>query len=791
MEDYDHKHFLTEKPYVNCITERHNITRRNSTLTYLLLQITEIYNTVETHESLTECQEVTLVLENYLRDFNAMAEWFRLKWEYEKTPVPQRPTSLTWDICKTSLVKTNRSGKSTPSTGSGRTSPNVTGKVSPKNNARNKSISPNLLPKSNSVHNNKEGIERDVPCLDHVSESDVGKVIQPKAKSNSLYSPMKPSLLQISDGVEESVVNLNDVEECRIEDSSTTLTNTSLGNHEINAADGKVDNSREEASEDMELGKRVSGDVTKHNFCNSTGGVKNVENDVKSQEKVSEVTQISCELKADSKTDDSTNTNNNCLEHVSNIHNQKIIPQLIIDSPSEDQRTYDIFRKTGIQSAEKSTSTSDDFANYLKSQTTKKATAKVSQECQTDDIEKKFLKSDLKTQKTQLSARLAYSTALTKSVSSKSIAPIKKPDPVKQTCLYQPKVKIIRPSSKSTTLVSTQPPKSHLARSKTFSDIKQSKNIPLKPMFKLSTKPEPVNKTPIKTPERQRTFSGVTKSKLTTNSPKPQKSDGTISSTETLVNHAVAREHVGSSTEILNNCNGKSDSLSSDGWLTVKCRSRFKDGNGRARKLDSFSWATRFHQVSGTTSLPALALLPENNESKIVDKTVKDNLNTSLKNKDVKEHTQMKLNKNNALLKRSHTTLSKVSALRNEVRDKFNFKSNEKSFVVKERYNVKQKIADADFETDDEAKMRYVQDEMEHLQKTDELMKEEERLNEEIAQLQSLEIEIDTETDEMETDGELQLDNEYVGDKINEEDSNLSLEARYEPMLAGMYFVSF
>uniref|UniRef100_A0A182VSZ3 SCAPER_N domain-containing protein n=1 Tax=Anopheles minimus TaxID=112268 RepID=A0A182VSZ3_9DIPT len=92
--------------------------------------VNEIYLTVECYENVSSCKEAILVLENYIRDFKALAEWFKVSWDYEATPLPQRPHSLAWEVRKSNPVPRVRKQLSSPGM-SGKSSPSFSGKNSP------------------------------------------------------------------------------------------------------------------------------------------------------------------------------------------------------------------------------------------------------------------------------------------------------------------------------------------------------------------------------------------------------------------------------------------------------------------------------------------------------------------------------------------------------------------------------------------------------------------------------------------------------------------------------------
>lgn len=62
--------------------------------------VDEIYQNCEKDESVVECKEAIMILDNYTREFNGLIEWLNLNKRLESTPPPQRPTSLAWEVRK-------------------------------------------------------------------------------------------------------------------------------------------------------------------------------------------------------------------------------------------------------------------------------------------------------------------------------------------------------------------------------------------------------------------------------------------------------------------------------------------------------------------------------------------------------------------------------------------------------------------------------------------------------------------------------------------------------------------
>lgn len=60
--------------------------------------IDEIYQNCEEDESIDQCLEVCLNLQNHLRDFESLIEWLKLNKNLEL--MPQRPNSVAWEVRK-------------------------------------------------------------------------------------------------------------------------------------------------------------------------------------------------------------------------------------------------------------------------------------------------------------------------------------------------------------------------------------------------------------------------------------------------------------------------------------------------------------------------------------------------------------------------------------------------------------------------------------------------------------------------------------------------------------------
>uniref|UniRef100_A0A2M4B8P6 Putative s phase cyclin a-associated protein in the endoplasmic reticulum isoform x1 n=1 Tax=Anopheles marajoara TaxID=58244 RepID=A0A2M4B8P6_9DIPT len=168
--------------------------------------VNEIYQTVECYENLSSCKEAILVLENYIRDFKALAEWFKVSWDYEATPSPQRPLSLAWEVRKSNPVPRVRKQIS---------SPGVSGKSSPSFSGKNSPCLVTEDPGSRKAHSSTESLNRKAPQTVKISN---------RSDTNGcLGQPSDIATEHNGVSIESYILKLDQYTQTNLEDENLTL----------------------------------------------------------------------------------------------------------------------------------------------------------------------------------------------------------------------------------------------------------------------------------------------------------------------------------------------------------------------------------------------------------------------------------------------------------------------------------------------------------------------------------------------------------------------------------------
>ncbi|XP_052893731.1 S phase cyclin A-associated protein in the endoplasmic reticulum [Anopheles moucheti] len=210
--------------------------------------VNEIYLTVECYENLSSCKEAILVLENYIRDFKALAEWFKVSWDYEATPLPQRPHSLAWEVRKSNPVPRVRKQLSSPGM-SGKSSPSFSGKNSPCPVAEESG----RISSPKKPHSSTESLSKKGSCT---------KLSRHETKDASVAPSEEPVTTAYDNGVVESsyVLKLDQYTQTNLEDENLTLAEY-LEKYDKQHCNGPV-TGESEGGNDEPLEDRVSAEVT-------------------------------------------------------------------------------------------------------------------------------------------------------------------------------------------------------------------------------------------------------------------------------------------------------------------------------------------------------------------------------------------------------------------------------------------------------------------------------------------------------------------------------------------------
>ncbi|XP_063613526.1 uncharacterized protein LOC134786792 isoform X1 [Penaeus indicus] len=191
--------------------------------------VDEIYQTCEDDESIVECKEAILMLERYTSDFQKLIEWLKLKWEYEHTPPPQRPNSLTWEIRTSSPGKALQADR----------------KILTLNDAR-RALTFDLKPERIGLMNgNAAALEKMVDKLNSAKLAQEGRGNDARLLSGK-KTPPKPVIIVHEASIEEHLEENTAVLKVSTSDIAEAPANCEVGKEREKISGGREENHKED-----------------------------------------------------------------------------------------------------------------------------------------------------------------------------------------------------------------------------------------------------------------------------------------------------------------------------------------------------------------------------------------------------------------------------------------------------------------------------------------------------------------------------------------------------------------
>ena len=234
--------------------------------------VDDLFKICEGDESCMFAREVIMLLGNYTKDFEGLIKYLKMKVEYENTPLPQRPTSLTWDIRKTSPM-----GKVTPVSTPGKLTPtrqlllcspakrqlNFEAETEAANRVRSRQVSETIK---------EVGLE--VDCSPHQSWQDLQKVVDATTHEVIKVSDESEenfSEHEKSDSEQEKDCNVINEPTNKIEEVSTQE-DQMVQSTDSTISDKSESNSKDSSDGDSARAKKVNSKSSKVVTKSSVGG---------------------------------------------------------------------------------------------------------------------------------------------------------------------------------------------------------------------------------------------------------------------------------------------------------------------------------------------------------------------------------------------------------------------------------------------------------------------------------------------------------------------------------------